>query len=407
MTLCATLRYLVGGSRTSVWGGHMVRVRCVVSVLLLLVALPLAAAARQKATRPPKNLHRIGDHWTAYYPPDPATFPAGSRVHTIVRGDTLWDLARTYYGEPYLWPQLWESNTYITDAHWIYPGDPLLIQGEIRTGDVATAPRANVGQETGAGLDEDGSGGSMTTDLSASGPPVPIGTEHDVLCWGYLGHPDEPLPNRITSFEDTETRLVEGAQRQEIGGSIDDIIFIEGGASTGLVAGETYLVVRPDAIVEHPATEEPIGRHYDYRGRVRILCVSNGLATGIITQACKEINIGDRLKPMPQVPIPLARETEMANTCTPPNGKKIGFIVNAKDALFSLGIGHLVEINLGTDDALQPGDFVTVFRDNQVQGLPRQVLGEAGILTVEGQTATARIMRMRYEMRIGDRVELK
>ena len=25
---------------------------------------------------------------------------------------------------PYLWPQIWDQNRYITDAHWIYPGDP-------------------------------------------------------------------------------------------------------------------------------------------------------------------------------------------------------------------------------------------------------------------------------------------
>ena len=111
----------------------MVRVRCVVTVLLL-AALPLAVYANESSV-PPRNLHKVGDHWTPYNPPDPESFPAGAKVHIIEPGDTLWALAETYYGDPYLWPQLWEQNTYITDAHWIYPGDPLLIQGETETGD--------------------------------------------------------------------------------------------------------------------------------------------------------------------------------------------------------------------------------------------------------------------------------
>ncbi|HJZ95560.1 MAG TPA: LysM peptidoglycan-binding domain-containing protein, partial [Candidatus Solibacter sp.] len=98
-------------------------------VLLLVAALPLTGAT--KASRPPHDLHKVGDHWTAYNPPDPSTWPAGSKTYTIKQGDTLWALAQRQLGNAYLWPQLWESNTWITDAHWIYPGDVLLIEGEV------------------------------------------------------------------------------------------------------------------------------------------------------------------------------------------------------------------------------------------------------------------------------------
>src|SRR5688500_6295364 len=134
----------------------MVSVRRVAPVLLFLMALPLAAQQRQSSSRPPQNLHLVGDHWTAYNPPDPATYPPNARTHTIVRGDTLWALAQQYYGNAYLWPQLWESNTWITDAHWIYPGDVLLIEGE--GGNVVTDTTTTV--DTTAATEE-------TTDPSA------------------------------------------------------------------------------------------------------------------------------------------------------------------------------------------------------------------------------------------------
>ena len=59
------------------------------------------------------------------------------------------------------------------------------------------------------------------------------------------------------------------------------------------------------------------------------------------------------------------------------------------------------------DDFVEPGDFLTVFRENPRPGSPRQVVGEIGVLTAESRTATARVVNMRYEMRIGDRVEMK
>src|ERR1051325_3817427 len=94
------------------------------SGLAVAVVLLGSVAVASAADRPPQDLHRVGDHWTAWNPPQP---PEGVQTHIVERGDTLWDLAAKYYGNPYLWPQIWEKNQYILDAHWIYPGDPLVL----------------------------------------------------------------------------------------------------------------------------------------------------------------------------------------------------------------------------------------------------------------------------------------
>jgi hypothetical protein len=395
----------------------MVSVRWVAPILLLVVALP-AFGAKTSSSHPPRELHRVGDHWTAYNPPDPATYPPGSKSYTIKRGDSLWALAQKLYNNAYLWPQLWEANTWITDSHWIYPGDVLLVEGEV-------AQQAAAGTTAGAAAGSTSStlaGGMGTTaqttrrpgiesgvtTAAATSAPVPLGADADIYCFGYLGDPREPLPNSVASFEDVEMMYDPGSKSQEIGGTQGDLVFIDGGTATGIVAGETYLIVEPGEMVTHPRTKEILGRHYDFKGQVRVIRADERRACAIIITSCDIIDAGDKLKPMPQLPIPLARIPEVPGFCEPRSGKSPGFIVKAQGGWSdALADGILVEVNLGRDEQVQPGDFLTVWRESPQPGQPPQVLGEIGVLTSEAHTATGKIVATRYAMRVGDHVEIR
>lgn len=400
----------------------MVSVRRVVPVLLLVIAT--AAFAQPQSSRPPRDLHRVGDHYTPYNPPDPATYPPGAKTHEIKSGDTLWALAQQYYGNAYLWPQLWESNTWITDAHWIYPGDVLLVEGEAAAAAVVAKQEggAEIGSDTRGTLASTTTGSPMTdptftTDTSGGGiavariaresRPIPLATEADIYCYGYIGHPDERLPNLIESFEDVEVKYVPRAVDDPASATTTDLVYVRGGSATGLVAGETYLAVEPGDLIHHPRTGDLLGRHYRYVGQVRILCTENERSRAMVVQACREIPVGSRLKPIPQLPIPIARVPDLPAWCDPPSGRTTGTIIDSREWTLGLVEGNLVQIDLGTENQLQPGDFLTVYRASPRADQPRQVLGEIGVLTTEARTSTAVVIAVRRELLIGDSVEMR
>ncbi len=54
------------------------------------------------------------------------SYPEGL-VHTVVEGDTLWDLSAKYLGSPWKWQEIWERNRFVTNPHYIYPGIDIVV----------------------------------------------------------------------------------------------------------------------------------------------------------------------------------------------------------------------------------------------------------------------------------------
>ncbi len=46
-------------------------------------------------------------------------------TYRIQKGDTLWDVSRTLFGDPFYWPKVWAVNEDITNPHFVKPGASL------------------------------------------------------------------------------------------------------------------------------------------------------------------------------------------------------------------------------------------------------------------------------------------
>ena len=390
-------------------------------VLVLLVTL-VSTTGAGAADTPPKTLHLVGDHWTAWDPPTP---PPDAQVHIVVPGDTLWAIAGKYLGNSYLWPQIWEKNTYILDAHWIYPGDPVVIGAQV-------APVEQLSEQDLGG--KPSTGETTETPVGAEGKPLavdtkvvplaPLGTEDDIYCSGYVGDPDEQFGYHIVGSEyngmSPKLSGAAGGAYSNRGGifggdtvkynlSTGDIVYVDGGMAAGLSPGVVYSIVQPLELVKNPDTNDVVGRIYQYQGRLRLLTVQDQVAIAEIVQACDSIIDGAGLKPFVPEPVPLGRRTGLRPANVPVSAEALAddpMILRSKDSLVSLGEDHVVFVNIGTDSGAAPGDVYTIYRAN-VRGKPPLVLGELAVLSVHERGSVARILASRYPIYVGDKLEPK
>ncbi len=414
------------------------------------------AALQPGSTAPPRNLKKVGDHWTPYDPPDPESFQPDATLHIIVPGDTLWDLADLVFGNPYLWPQIWNENRYILDSHWIYPGDPLLLParptvvGEIvPQGQEGAPPAAQAAAETRpeAEPDEFAREAPTAETPDAAAPAPPAGTpegrdsdtahaaravpklemltdDYDLRCSGYIA-PRESKPEYFIANQEEEAKLGLGE---------GDIVYLNRGQSNGHTeAGTEYSVVVREGEVRHPITHRFMGYYYKRLGAVKILAAQETTSIATISYSCDEIRTGHALVPLLITPVP-ARPVPAFNrlTVVPPD-KSTGYVIHVADNQERAAAGQLVDIDLGYEDGLQPGDFLTVFlpsepfdkfpkvkynytydnrrfqsrpiwRDDNDNLPPAKTIGQMVVIFAEKKTATAKILQSVREIEIGDSI---
>ena len=60
----------------------------------------------------------------------PPMIGAQQLTHKVEKGETLWSICEKYYGDSDLWPKLWQMNPFITNPHFLNPGDVITLLGK-------------------------------------------------------------------------------------------------------------------------------------------------------------------------------------------------------------------------------------------------------------------------------------
>lgn len=365
-------------------------------------AAPEAKTQEQKSQAATAGLQTgpatIGPHWSKN--PYPTSIPEGEAYYIVEKGDTLWDLSRRFLGSPYLWPQIWDQNKYIRDAHWIYPGDPLILPKVAlvaqKAGQAAGAGEPDLSEEEGAlppGLPKGariGPGGDIL---------YPAIEEMALQCSHYIAPSPEDMDTYVIGSEHGATKVA-FAER--------DILYLSKGSNAGLKAGDALALRHMSFDVKHPVSGRNIGTLIETTGMARVLLAQENSATIIVERACNDIHEGDYAAPATTPSVPLIIRRPPPDRVTPPSGKVTGYVVAIAEDSMIAGDNQLISINLGSADGMTPGSTLTVFKV-MYPSVPtsRNVVGEVAVVATREKTSTARVIYSGDAIMAGDQVELR
>jgi hypothetical protein len=298
-----------------------------------------------------------------------------TREHVVRRGDTLWDLARLYLANPFLWPMIFEANRdVVQNPHWIYPAERLIIPSLLQQRVEEPVPipaepsRVTVAVEVPAA---DGPPTTITT-LDMRRPVLSAG-EYVRLPW-LSGTADAGTVARIRQRADdgsSDGRIASALYPNE-----RVLLQLTGGT---VVAGDTLVAVRPGRrLGSHGTVMEPLAL-------LRVDSVTAGAAVARIISQFAETRVGDLL--IRQQPMPAFGQGQAELVEGGAEGQIIDFLI--RQSMYATT--DLAFVSLGAGHGLGIGDELLVYVP-PAAGVPATSAGVLRVVRVGETSATARVI---------------
>jgi len=299
--------------------------------------------------------------------------------------------------------------------------------------------------------------------LPTAAAPARVANETALACAGYIRYrPFGQTPEIVGAEEEQEQRTY----------SDGDIVYLNAGSRNGIKEGQTFQIIRPRGDVKGVHREKIgfLGTYVQDVGQLQVFRVREETSAAKITFTCDTALLGDLLVEVPLRESPLQRPEANLDRFTDPSGKQVGRLMMARNNRELLTKNDVVYIDLGGEDNVKPGDYLTIYRPlgtgnltrvdneemarNRASGfqseryrgggfsnqasrakdstafvdangryshkpittrevkkdrplMPRKIVGEMVIIDVNVRTATAIITRAAAEVHTGDWVEIQ
>jgi hypothetical protein len=247
--------------------------------------------------------------------------------------------------------------------------------------------------------------------LSAAQTPVPVAPRTRLQMENAACAPDAVLIAPAMAV-----RVVGGYERGRMLFGPNDTLIIGAGTRQGLQSGQDYFVRRVVRDQFTPMTAASVLNSIHTAGWVRIVEARDEMAIATVTQACDGVMTGDYLEPFSE---PAAVAAIEGGT---PDYSRPAQLVLADERRQTGVAGDLMLIDRGGDDAVVPGQRLTIFRRTTFAleqpgyssmptpkmhgGGPILNIGEATVLSVRPKTSLVRIDGASDVVYIGDMVAL-
>ena len=306
-------------------------------------------------------------------------------THVVRKGDTLWDICKTYFNNPWQWPKVWSYNPNITNPHWIFPGDTVHLQ-------------------------------SASAELPSALPAAPTEKRRRLVRRGG-GFGAGGMALRELGFveegELSQSSRISGSREEKIMLATGDQAYVEAPREKPLHVGERYTVYKIEREVTHPVTKAKVGYVVLILGEVQIDQITQGgIARASIVDANGAIERGYRVGP-------LARRWK--NVEPRKNGSTLeGYVVSALHPLDIIDSEEIVFVDRGRNDGVADGNrFFVVRRGDGYKKLlseetttddpryPKEVVAEILVVEAHDRTSVGYVARINKEVHPGDKVEMR
>jgi hypothetical protein len=311
-------------------------------------------------------------------------------LYQVQPGDTLWEISRVFLGNPFYWPRLWSINEYITNPHWIYPGNRIVF----RMGTLVEPPSVEL--ET----NRDG--------YSVEGLDY---TEIEAECG-----PDLRFDNTLIAAKYTAPAFLRKKRDLEVFGTVakakpasimlaeDDLVYIRVDDPDAYECGDILAVFRRvQKRVRHPKIRrQKYGNLYRILGELKVVHKYGDYLSASVRESYSEIVRGDLVGPN----MPITVELEVGK----PTGDLEGQIVTRMGQEQVLaGIGETIFIDRGRADGVRVGNsFYMVQRRDELLDtkrpdlrLPPTVVGRLVVVRVDDYSSTAVITDASRSISVG------
>ncbi|HJV22214.1 MAG TPA: LysM peptidoglycan-binding domain-containing protein, partial [Holophagaceae bacterium] len=350
---------------------------------------------------------KVESHQSKWEYPKELSLPEGSKVHMVQKGDTLWDLANKYLGNPYAWPQIWELNQWVKDPHWIYPGDPIVIDQARAVATDKTVP------EEVAALQPDRPSSHIDPN-AVRRPELAFGFQDFVQLPYLAAEGAEAHYKKLGAFTLVDNRRED---RHILGEG--ELVYVNAGTNQGVKVGDRFVVLR--TLVKgfkHPFPnakddKKPMGDVIQQIGVVRVTVAHEKGSVATIERAMDGIEVGShlvRFEEPANMALQLRNDTQDPVKLDPAG---TATVIYSRDNHDQAGAGELILVDKGERDGLKVGDVLLSvrIRDFEVgEGKKPDTqrtthyVGQVMVVRLGERSATCRVLRATEELRIGDSV---
>ncbi|MFH2203772.1 MAG: hypothetical protein ABIJ96_11695 [Elusimicrobiota bacterium] len=215
--------------------------------------------------------------------------------HGVTAANTLWEMAKYYYEDPFKWPLIYEANKHrIKDPHWIYPGQTFIIPGlDKMVTVVKELPRSEPAPQPAPAPEPEEEPVNYDADKSAEGIALPDDLSVELPA-GMAGQ--QPAMYRMMMEDDwtPDGKVIEFRGREAMVAA-GDAVAVSITAKHAVSKRQRYTVYRRAAASESDVNKR--GKYYQKVGLIEIIKrLDSGKYQALILKSGGSVQLNDVLK---------------------------------------------------------------------------------------------------------------